>query len=99
MKKDIILSGVGGQGILSIATVIPMKLTMNTRAKIMMTTIQTGLMITTTKVITNLLITGIEIMKRYKYMQRREQKQQICLIDFAGLHLIFIKENLMEGVG
>ena len=31
-------------------------------------------------------------MKRYKYMQ-------ICLIDFAGLHLIFIKENLMEGVG
>ena len=36
-------------------------------------------------------------MKRYKYMQRREQKQQICLIDFAGLHLI--KENLMEGVG
>ena len=53
----------------------------------------------TTKVITNLLITGIEIMKRYKYMQRREQKQQICLIDFAGLHLIFIKENLMEGVG
>ncbi len=38
-------------------------------------------------------------MKRYKYMQRREQKQQICLIDFAGLHLIFIKENLMEGVG
>ena len=38
-------------------------------------------------------------MKRYKYMQRREQKQQICLIDFAGLHLKFIKENLMEGVG
>ena len=38
-------------------------------------------------------------MTRYKYMQRREQKQQICLIDFAGLHLIFIKENLMEGVG
>ena len=34
-------------------------------------------------------------MKRYKYMQRREQKQQICLIDFAGLHLIFIKENLI----
>lgn len=29
-------------------TAIPMKLTMNTRAQIMMTTIQTGLMITTT---------------------------------------------------
>lgn len=38
-------------------------------------------------------------MKRYKYTERREQKQQICLIDFAGLHLITTKENLMEGVG
>lgn len=36
-------------------TAIPMKLTMNTRAKIMMTTIQTGLMITTTmRVITTI---------------------------------------------
>ena len=32
-------------------------------------------------------------MKRYKYMQRREQKQQIRLCDFAGQHLKFIKEN------
>lgn len=48
-------SHVSGSILFRSITAIPMKLTMNTRAKIMMTTIQTGLMITTTmRVITTI---------------------------------------------